>query len=172
MKFVVIVKSRRGEIYPSPSRDRVRVSRKFKRNQSDLHRWKKRGGEKEGSIELWNRKCCIPSKEYRDRMISVFEVTLENWKPIFKLESLTFRQLLYLHFHPFYLPLPSFPVATNRNLFKQAVRLPSSPSIRWEAAVSGLEFTGNNIVARRWPRNECTCHDKVSFVVATPPRNF
>lgn len=126
MKFVVIVKSRRGEIYPSPSRDRVRVSRKFKRNQSDLHRWKKRGGEKEGSIELWNRKCCIPSKEYRDRMISVFEVTLENWKPIFKLESLTFRQLLYLHFHPFYLPLPSFPVATNRNLFKQAVRLTGS----------------------------------------------
>lgn len=36
----------------------------------------------------------------------------------------------------------------------QAYRLPSSPSIRWEAAVSGLEFTGNNIVARRWPRNE------------------
>lgn len=26
------------EIYPSPLRDRVRVSRKFKRNQSDLHR--------------------------------------------------------------------------------------------------------------------------------------
>lgn len=111
------------EIYPSLSRDRVRVSRKFKRNQSDLHRWKKRGGEKEGSIELWNRKCCIPSKEYRDRMISVFEVTLENWKPIFKLESLTFRQLLYLHLHPFYLPLP---VATNRNLFKQPVRLTGS----------------------------------------------
>lgn len=77
--------------------------------------------EKEGSIELWNRKCCIPSKKYRDRMISVFEVTLENWKPIFKLESLTFRQLLYLHSHLFY--PSSFPVATNRNLFKQAVRL-------------------------------------------------
>lgn len=141
------------EIYPSPSRDRVRVSRKFKRNQFDLHRWKKRGGEKEGSIELWNRKCCIPSKEYRDRMISVFEVTLENWKPIFKLESLTFRQLLYLHLHPFYLPLvPRGDESKSFQTSSQAYRLPSSSSIRWEAAVSGLEFTGNNIVARRWPK--------------------
>lgn len=57
----------------------------------------------------------------------------------------------------------AFPVATNRNLFKQAVRLTPSPSsIPREAAVSGLEFTGNNIVARRWPRSGCTCHDKIS----------
>lgn len=166
MKFVVIEKSEEKlvrAIYPSPSRDRVRVSRKFKKNQSDLHRWKKRGGEKEGSIELWNRKCCIPSKEYQDRMISVFEVTLENWKPIFKLESLTFRQLLYLHFHSLLpLLLPRGDESKSFQTSSQAYRLPSSSSIRWEAAVSGLEFTGNNIVARRWPRNECTCHDKVS----------
>lgn len=33
---------------------------------------------------------------------------------------------------------------------------------RLEAAVSGLEFTGNNIVSKRWSKSECTCHDKVS----------
>lgn len=73
----------------------------------------------------------------------------------------------YLSAAPFLFVAPrfpsAFPMATNRNLFKQAARLtPSSSPIRWEAAVSGLEFTGNNIVARRWPRSECTCHDKVS----------
>lgn len=96
-------------------------------------------------------------------MIFVFEVALENWKPIFKLRSppppvpLCSRSSSFLHF-----PSRSL-VATKRNLFKQPVRLTlSTSSVRLEAAVSGLEFTGNNIVARRQPRSECTCHDKVS----------
>ena len=69
--------------------------------------------------------------------------------------------------HPsFFFTSTAFPFVTLRFPFRvpagdesksfqtasQALRLPRRWEVRRETAVSGLEFTGNNIVARRWPR--------------------